>query len=395
MKQTFIALALLILSNTLVHAQDKFAAGYYISANSDTVRGFIQYRYNYNNEFKFRSNDKEKGHTMPVNEVIEFGFDGGVVYRQIDFALGDLSQGPVFAQRLVGGEVNAYRYQGRLFVQSPSNGFQVEKKRGNSEDARKTIQKNTGNFNIAFQGCPTAQTEASKMSINTQRLVQLLDDYHACKNKTAIKYPIAEKKRINIGVSVGVAMPSIQFKAINNPFFTYLGNSTFDASPASPSIAIHYVNRGRNPRSIFAFQQNLQFSQASFTGTSNEKWSSGGYDFTEISTTSIKYKRFDYDLGVRAAARSNKINPYLVASMGVSVLSGDAKSNISFQINDDIQKREETPMSPGGFTGTFAFGVAPRVRQTHSAFIEVSFQNSSFGNGSKATVLNTKVGFLF
>jgi len=384
-------------------AQDKYGPGFYVTSAGDTVRGFIEYRYHYNYEFKFKSTLKEDSKTLNVDEIDLFALDVGNTYEKLDFGLGDLSSKPVFAQTLLHGAINLLRYQGRLFIDGGgSNRFQLANGKGrDTDDATKRIQKNTGYFNILFQECPTIARESAKITISQTSVIDIVSRYHDCKNVSYVNLSKKSKKRIDFGFSIGIATPSIKYSSTLNlygegPNLDFLGRSVFESSPVSPSIGIIYINRGRKPSSLIALQQELLFSRASFKGSSFTNWEAGGYEFTETSTTLIKYSKLDYKIGVRLTPRSNVINPYV--SFGVtliSLLGGEIKSHVTFQINDSVEERELNPVEDT-YMGTWgALGISKPVGSKHKLFSDILYEGTPLSSQGKVSTLHYRVGFLF
>jgi len=386
-----------------LNAQDKYGPGFYVTSASDTVRGFIEYQYHYNDQFKFKPTLKETRRTLTVDEVDLFALDAGDTYKKLDFALGDLSVKPVFAQALLLGDISLFRYQGRLFIDGGgSNRFQLANgKARNTEDATKQLQKNTGYFNILFQECPTVTQESSKITISPSSVITLVSKYHECKKTSYVNLSEKRKRRIDFGFSLGLATPSIKYPASVNllgegPSTDFLSRTLFAQSPASPSIGITYINRGRNPSSLVALQHELLFSRVSFNGSSFANWEAAGYEFTETSTTLIKFSKIDYKIGMRITPRSNVINPYFsVGATLVSVLANKSKSHVTFQINDSVEERDLNPVD-GKSIGTWgALGISKAMGTKHKVFAEVLFERTPVSSNGKVSTFHYRVGFLF
>lgn len=384
-------------------AQDKYGPGFYVTSTGDTVRGFIEYQYHYNDQFKFKATLKEAIKTFTADEVVLFSLDFGNTYQKLDFALGDLSSKPVFAQALLQGDISVFRYQGRLFIDGGgSNRFQLANGKGrDTEDATKRLQKNTGYFNILFQDCPTLVKESVKITISPSSVVDIVSKYHHCKNASYVNLSKPLKKRKDFGFSIGLATPSIKYPSTLNLYgeginMDFLGRSIFESSPISPSVGIIYINRGRNPSSLVALQQELLFSRVSFNGSSLSSWEAGGYEFTETSTTLIKFSKVDYKIGMRVTPRSNVINPYF--SFGatlISILANESKSHVTFQINDSVEERDVNPVE-GSSIGTWAtLGISKLVGTKHKVFTDILFEGTPLSSKGKVSTFHYRLGFLF
>lgn len=271
---------LLLLGATVVFtsllAQDKYGPGYYLANGIDTVRGFVEYRSNYNYRFKFKKNLKEESKTYTIDEVSQFGLDYGITYNKLDFAPDDLATKPVFAQIIIQGDITLYRYQGRLFVDGgEKKKFLLAKgKAGNTDEVQKNYQKNTGIFNILFLDCPAVKDAALKSTINTTTVSNLLIDYYYCKNRPYTKLANTKKKQVKYGVFVGLPSPSLSYGNTTGRF-VYLERSTFNITEQSPSFGLIRINRGRQVSSIFSLQQELHFWKTSIEGSSYLDYMSG------------------------------------------------------------------------------------------------------------------------
>ncbi len=377
-------------------AQDKFGSGFYIDQKGDTVKGLIEYQYHYNNQFNFKPTLKEASKTLTTDEANLFVLDVGSTYKNLDFELGDLAPKPVFAQLLFQGDIDLYRYQGTVFIDGGGkNRFRLASRKGkNTEDATKYLQKNTGYFNILFQQCPTVAAEAAKITISSEALVNLLSNYHDCKNAPYFDLSKKGKKQINFGLSAGMGLPSIKYTSAYET--NYLAQTNFGPSPSSLAIGIHYINRGRKPASVIALQQELLFSKASFSGSSFSTWEGGGYKFTQTSSTVIKYSKLDYKIGVRLTARSNVINPYFSFGLALTKFTNnESRSDITFQINDDIQERSENPLPSNGLGTWASLGLSKKVGLKHQIFIDFMAEGTDLANNGTANTLYFRIGLLY
>ncbi len=394
MRMKVFLLVFLFGNSIYLFGQDKFGSGYYISQNRDTVKGFIEYRNNFGYSFKFRSIPRERSKELSTENVIQFGFTNGSIYRMIDFALGDAATTPVFAQVLFDGQIDLLVYKSKLFLDGGgTNRFKLSGRRPISRgEAIKILQENTGYLNILLRDCPEVKDQAGKVRISSAAIADILSKYHDCTKATYANYSKGRKKQINLGFSIGVALPNIKFEATsNNSYSAYLARSTFQDSPISPLIGVHYVSRGRRPSALFSFLQDLQFSKAEFVGSSFYNWEADGSEFTETSKTIIKYSKVDYRFGLRISARSNTFNPY--ASFGLSIsrhFGLTSKSDITLQINDAVEERKEAPIDNRSGGSWVSLGVSKKVKEDHKMFLEITRDTS----GSINTT-NFKVGYLF
>ncbi|MEY4929622.1 MAG: hypothetical protein RI909_346, partial [Bacteroidota bacterium] len=125
-------------------------------------------------------------------------------------------------------------------------------------------------------------------------------------------------------------------------------------------------------------------------------WEAGGYEFTETSTTLIKYSKLDYKIGMRITPRSNVINPYFSAGITLfGVFANESKSNVTFQINDSVEEREVNPVE-GSSIGTWvALGISKPIGTKHKVFTDVLFEATPLSSKGKVSTFHYRVGFLF
>lgn len=198
MRPLFTLAILFTLTITCSLGQKKYGAGYYVTTAGDTVRGEIEYLYNYNQGFKFRSSPEEESKKFGVEDATTFVLRGGNTYQRLDFGLGDLSAEPVFAQRIIDGTIDLYSYQGRLFVDGGgANKFRMAKpKAKTTEETKKYYQQNVGYFNILFEDCPAVRSDAATVAISSKRLTDLIIRYHQCRQIPFTQLPASVRESI-------------------------------------------------------------------------------------------------------------------------------------------------------------------------------------------------------
>jgi hypothetical protein len=390
--KTLLFLGAITLSNSLF-AQDKYGPGYYLAAGADTIRGFVEYRSNYNYEFKFKKNLKEESKTYTIDEVSQFGLDYGITYQKLDFALEGLSIKPVFAQVLVQGEIDLYEYQSRLFLDGGENRkfLMAKGKGGNSEDVQKNYQKNAGIFNILFFDCPTIKEEALKSTINKTTLTNLVIKYHDCKKISNEQLNQLKKRQVKYGFHFGVSVTNLAYNSSN-----YLARSTFNNPSQNITFGITSFNYGRKASSVVSLQQELFFSHASFEGSSYLSYETGGYLITETSVSKIAYSKFAYKIGPRFSVRSNTINPYISLGLVANTFMGvNASSTVISQINSSIENKDEIPLNAGVNGGIWASVGLGKMINEHLIFIDFVLENNYVTNSGKLTSVSARIGYLF
>ncbi|MBL7873062.1 MAG: hypothetical protein JNM78_15705 [Cyclobacteriaceae bacterium] len=389
---TLLLLVAITFFNSL-HAQDKFGPGYYLANGIDTVRGFIEYRSNYNYEFKFRKNLRDESKTFTIDEVGQFGLDYGTTFRKLDFALDDLATKPVFAQILIQGDITLYQYQGRLFVDGGERKkFLLAKGKGrNTEESQKNFQKNTGVFNILFFDCPSLRENAAKSTINRITTTGLVINYHECKKMPYTLLNQTKKRSVKYGFFIGYSLDNLSYSSSN-----YLARTTFNNPSRNLSLGVISFNYGRQASSVISLQQMLFFSKATYEGTSFLSYEAGGYAFEETSTSHIEYSKLAYSLGPRFSIRSNHINPYLSLGLMTNGLFGvKAKSIITNKINDSSETREEVPLQSAINLGAWAsVGLSKKVKE-HIVFADLTLENNNLKGSGKVNSLSGRLGLLF
>ncbi len=385
-------------------SQNKTGAGYYITNEHDTIRGYIEYRNNYNTEFKFRVTPKARSKIVASEDVIGFTFLNSRVFQTLDFA-SELTNHPVFAQVLLTGDIDVYRHHGKLLVDGGGiNKFRFEKAKPKPDDeAKENYQKNVGYFNILFHECPEVLTKARTVGISSNRLIDWVEEYHDCKNIPYTKLLIKEKKQIDFGISVGFSKSTINYPPINvydykdgyDPY-GYLGRSIFEQSPPSMAISFHYIYRGRRPAAVVAFQQELSFAKASFSGKSNDAWQAPFYTGLEKSTTTIKFSMIDYKFGLRFTARSNLINPYIGFGLAFTqFIKKVSTSDVTYVSGNTTRIGERNPLEYKNTGGVWANVGLSKQLGRYKIFADMMTENTYLGNSGVCNTLYTRLGFLF
>ena len=59
----------------IAFAQDKFGQGFYVTNTSDTVRGYIEYKSDYDQGLEFRPQLKSSSESLSMDRVKSFGFN--------------------------------------------------------------------------------------------------------------------------------------------------------------------------------------------------------------------------------------------------------------------------------------------------------------------------------
>jgi len=391
-------------------AQDKYIAGYYVTNNADTVRGYVEYRTNYKSTLKFRTETRGRAQKLAIENIKSFGFNSGRVYARVTNPLNESTPRPqIFIRPIVDGEIDLYSYHGKMIIGSEEKGqFALAKKGSNSAEAMRNLQKNTGVFNILFQECPTVKNEAQNVQIGEENLVKLIASYHNCRG---ISYnhinTKAAKRMFDIGFFVGQRMSSLSFsRGDENNSLAYLGNTNFNPS-SNPTFGIVSLVGGRSPSSVLSFQSGISYSQGEHSGTSTFKAEDfGGYDITQVSTTHLNYSVLSLSAGLRMTMRSNKINPYVAGGASIQkLLSLDEGTHQTTTINTSIEEEEFSLGIDEQTTGSLwaTAGVKKRVGKGMGVFAECNIDFMTLVTSkTNATNINAnikgtsiRVGFLF
>jgi hypothetical protein len=403
-----LAMSVFLVSESM--AQDKYLAGYYVTNNVDTVRGYIEYRANYKSGVKFRPELRGPVQKLEIENIKSFGFNSGRVYSRVTNPLDQKNSGQqIFIRPIVDGEIDLYSYRGKMIIGSEEKGqFALAKKGSNSTEAMKNLQKNTGVFNILFQECPTVKNEAQNVQIGEENLVKLIESYHNCRG---ISYnhinTKAGKRMFDMGIFVGQRMSSLSFTGGDeNNSVTYLGNTNFNTS-SLPTFGIVSLVGGKSPSSVLSFQSGISYSQGKHSGTSTFKTEDfGGYDITQVSTTHLNYSVLSLSAGLRMTMRSNKINPYLAGGASIQrLLSLDEGTHQTTTINTSIEEEEFSLGIDERTTGSLwaTVGVKKRVGKGMGVFAECNIDFMTLVTSkTNATNINAnikgtsiRVGFLF
>ena len=382
--------------------QDKFAQGFYVTNEGDTVKGYIQYKESYYHGFVFRQQLKSSSIRFTIEQVKTFGFTFGNFYKRIEFSeKKDIPLTPIFVKVVVEGEVDLFVYDGNFLIGSEKLGrFRLAKGKASSEgEGIKSYQKNTGIFNMVFQDCPLVKEKAQKIPVSEGSLIGLLKEYHACRGMSYHEFHAEKTKHPNrFGFFAGESISSLSFgKPATFINESYLYNSDFGTS-AKPSFGLIALFSGRKPSSIVAIQSELVYTKASFSGTwAYEDNDLAGYSIKQTSITTIDYSRLSLFGGLRLTGRSNQLNPY--GSFGLSYhsfLSMKSNVNQTTEINSSVEVKNFEVLSSNGSVGFWVGGgLKKKISGRSALFLDVNYEYSPISNSGRVTVLTSRIGFLF
>lgn len=394
-----LAVSLIGMISNYVNAQDKFGSGYYVKVTGDTVKGFIDYQKNYGSSIAFRNDQKSRSVNLSYEEVTQFGFINGLKFGTLNFGAEEFLAKPVFANLLLEGSIDLYKYRGRFFVDAgDKNRFMLAlgKKRADKE-ALKNYQTNTGYFNIIFNDCPSVQNKAPQTPIRSKELVQLLKEFHNCINEPYEERQMTKRKATNFGLYIGNSITNISFSSNDDPELRYLESLKFKSSNLIFGITIL---RSKNPSSSIGWQHEFALKRASFEQYSYNQF----YDYTpfaeyrivQTTLTAINYSALIYRTGPRFSLRSNSLNPY--TSFGITLPLWRTLNNSSIktrQVNGgQIESVEIEP--PLRLPGVWAsVGIKKKIFKHHFLFIEQDFDVISRNRNGRFYSTSTKIGFLF
>ena len=382
-------------------AQDKFGPGFYVTNTADTVRGYIEYKSDYDQGLEFRPQLKSSSQSLPMDQVKSFGFTSGNTYDRVEYKnTKDLPSTPIFVKVVVRGEVNLFMYGGRYFIGSDQRGrfALVQEKTASTSQALKNYQTNTGIFNMLFQDCPAAKEEAQKVTIIEEKLIELLKSYHTCRGLPHREFPSTEMKRTNhLGFFAGQTISNLSFGApstfVNE---SYLYNSDFAAS-SQPTFGITALLGGKGPSSKLSIQSELVYTKANFNASYTYVSNVGGYDINQTSVTTVDYSRLSLLAGLRVTGRSNTLNPYF--SFGLAAqrfLSLNSSVHQTTKLNTSVEVKDtDLAMSKSSFAVWAGAGIKKKTSGNKALFLEVNYENSFVSNSGKITVLALRLGFMF
>jgi hypothetical protein len=254
MKQSLVALVILLLHFNQIYSQDNFQPGYIVTSNNDTISGLI----NINGweitplllEFKttqtaspsiFKPIDL-KGFKVN-NEIYKSEILKSEISPRQTNTLEynpsyEISLDTVFLQQLIDGKINLYRSINKMgnenFYVNEGNSYDLLlfKKYLKLEDGKYILRENKkyiGQLKIYFKDCSMLASKIDKTVYNTTNLVSLFEKYHNC-----ISFPIANKKeiekiKIELGPIVGLSLHNLKFTS-DSESFNYLTKVDFNNS---------------------------------------------------------------------------------------------------------------------------------------------------------------------
>jgi len=196
-----------------LNAQTDFLPGYYITNNSDTIRGEIDNRGDMRNCHicTFRSGEGMESVSFNPGGIYAYRFsDGGKYYISKEVIINKKSQ-TVFLEFLVNGISNLYYYRGegldRYYIESGdgsiielTNDF-IEFTKDDMVYGRYT-NLYVGQMRASFSDCPEILPKLDQAQFSHKSLINLTSEYHdyVCDGELCIIY---EKPTSNVQVSGG------------------------------------------------------------------------------------------------------------------------------------------------------------------------------------------------
>lgn len=306
-----------------------FKAGFYISQNQDSVRGYVKLL---SREFLqqtcvFKESKNAPEQVFEAKDILAYGFDGGKVYKALGF-----EEEKVFMELLQAGRLSLFRYNDRFFleygaplrfselkstVKSYNEGYRVY--REEQHEYAKVLAE-------AMADCPNVAlpigSGRKKLLMRERDLMEVVEQYHACFQEK-VKQPDARPPfAIRQGILVGLGASSINYQA-NSPFdqpSTELRNIIYSIASTNyegrlnPTFGVFVdVN---SPRSLhgFGFRAEFTYSPLRFVG-SNEYFDPS-IQFTVRDEIELQLQRLALPLGVQKRLGANNSPFYLM--LGIS-----------------------------------------------------------------------------
>ncbi len=205
------------------------------------------------------------------------------------------------------------------------------------------------------------------------------------------------KGNYNLGFFVGNNTSTLSFGKGNDPLYRSFDKFSFNSS-TNLSFGISSIIKFRNPISLLSIQNELVYSNGSFSAEYFDQSDvGGGVTAKETIKTDVNYKLLTYRVGPRISIRSNSINPYVAFGFSIPIMKTvGIKSIRTTQINNATPEVQE--LKPIASLPNFwlSIGVKKKIASDYALYFELTndLKGGDTGTG-QVSGLTSKIGFLF
>jgi len=220
-------LALIFLITTFISnplfAQDRFAEGYIIDLQNDTLHGILEIQGEKldSRVCHFKTSEKSPLQKFSPNEIKAFRFKAGrfMISKTID--IGGKPE-TVFLEYLIKGKASLYQHPGetapRYFIETEKDGMielsEPQKIIHNDSGAFYNISKHNGKLLYLMADCPEIKKEIEQTPLRPKPMIKLANRYHdlVCTDEVCVVFERRYKKVEYLpSVSAGFAIKRVKF----------------------------------------------------------------------------------------------------------------------------------------------------------------------------------------
>jgi hypothetical protein len=222
MRQLFIVLTLLLLTNHNLSANNTFKSGYIINLKGDTIQGYLleQSSINASKRCIFKNTPEGDKLVYKPNDIFGYRFNDGKYYisKQIG-SNQDQVKVTIFMEFLIKGIASIYYSvdeKGEHFYieKTPFGLVELSDSDMNTYDDKKDALIYRGKLNVIMADCPEIKNEINNTQLNYTSLVKLSKDYHnrVCTTESCIIYEReATPVQVNFGIILGMSVNKYKF----------------------------------------------------------------------------------------------------------------------------------------------------------------------------------------
>jgi hypothetical protein len=230
---------ILIVSGNIVNAQTNFFKGYYVGQEGDTVKGLIEDRSDIGNftACNFKSSADAQVETLTSEDILAFGFDGGVAYQEFIYT-GKTGTLDGFFRLLVKGKLTLVGYDTRYFaVTDKREIYEVTRTSTEASGKMKESFLGLGHLKLLMSDCPTTNEAWLRKEYSDRNLKKVFITYNQCvkSNVTVFDEPKSSAK-FNLGAQI---LPSV---------ITMKSEFPMDQMNSNVTMAGGFFVSVRNPR---------------------------------------------------------------------------------------------------------------------------------------------------
>ena len=259
-----------------------FVPAYVINHQGDTVRGFIDYNSSVVKAVTYRQTQDGDSKTYQIADVKGFGIVNGKSFQVKTLPI-NAAKTEVFAEVLVRGKANLYRYDNSFFIEKDTT---IRALTQSTRDV-KTGAQTTGQYqhvskqyagilNLLFLDCPGMSQDAMAVNLNERELTKITTRYNRCKGESyeAVKSGIPSF-RVGFTAFVGYDVTSFSFTTAS---FQSIRNPESNATSSAPTIGVGAIfSNPREADRLFA-TVDLQLSKMTFDYSSSTRLGNVVYD---------------------------------------------------------------------------------------------------------------------